>query len=150
MLPTAEDLCAAYEIRFRQSSLESKGDEACTPFGPIMYGRDLPPDERQLVLYHGVAHRLLPLIGRDCRPTEVYAWLMALELAVPRDILRAVGVMRFLEVRTDIPKWAVEFVARIHGIVIPTRSMICRAPNWEDEEPTSSWCGRRSDKDRDK
>src|SRR5690242_20127474 len=54
----ASDFCAALEIRFRQSLLPSTAREVCRREGVILYGHDLAVDERELLLLHGVAHRL--------------------------------------------------------------------------------------------
>src|SRR5258706_11453208 len=74
----AQDFCAALDIRFRQSLLPSTSIDLCCRGGLILYGNDLQIEEREIVLLHGVAHRLLPL---RLRPVEFFAWLLALELA---------------------------------------------------------------------
>jgi hypothetical protein len=115
----ASDFCAALDIRFRQALLPSTPTDTCRIDGPLLYGNDLKAEERELVLLHGVAHRLLP---SRLRPVEFFAWLLTLELAVPRELLAYLGFVRFVEHHEHVPLWAIELVASLHEIRIPLHS----------------------------
>jgi hypothetical protein len=117
--PRASDFCAALDLRFRQSLLPIASGGICRGGGLILYGPDLNPKDRELVLLHGVAHRLL---DARHRPVEFFAWLLSLELAVPRLLLRELGFDPFVERHEHIPPWAIEFVASLHEIRLPLRS----------------------------
>jgi hypothetical protein len=137
-VPKAMDFCAALHMRFRQSLLSHDSSNVCAASGPILYGNDLLPDEREIVLLHGIAHRLLTARHR---PVEFFAWLLALELLVPYELLSYLGFDNFVEQHSHVPLWAVEFVANIHDISVPLRSEPCRL---EEVGPDSSTNSRRS------
>jgi hypothetical protein len=118
-LARASDFCAALRIRFRQSLLPSAPGDSCRLDGLIFYGRDLQVAEREMVLLHGVAHRLL---GAQHRPVEFFAWLLALELAVPRELLSHLGFDRFVEHHGHVPVWSIELVALLYEIRLPLAS----------------------------
>lgn len=115
----ATDFCTSLDIRFRQSLLPAATNDACRSEGLILYGNDLRSDERELVLLHGVAHRLIP---PRFRPLEFFAWLLALELAVPRDLVTYLGFDRFVEHHSHLPLWAIAFVASLYEIRMPLHS----------------------------
>src|SRR5260221_13749048 len=135
-MPRATDFCAALGMRFRQSLLSHASSNVCAANGPILYGNDLLPDEREIVLLHGIAHRLLTVRHR---PVEFYAWLLTLELLVPSELLSYIGFDRFVEHHPHAPSWAVELVANLHEIRVPLRSEPCRL---EDVGPDSSTSSR--------
>src|SRR5258708_11477003 len=131
----ASDFCAAFDIRFRQSFLASAPGDTCRADGLIVYGNDLPSDEREIVLLHGVAHRLL---STRHRPVEFFGWLLTVELAVPRDLLLGLGFARFVEHHPHLPPWAIEFAASLHEIRVPLRSELCLCEEVAPDSATGS------------
>jgi hypothetical protein len=109
----ASDFCAALGIRFRQSLLPSGSADMCRDRGIVLYGSDVDEVERELLLFHGLAHRLLPA---RLRPVEFFTWLLVLELAVPRELLVSLGTARFVQHHPGLPLWMIEQVARMHGV----------------------------------
>jgi hypothetical protein len=115
----ASDFCAALDLRCRQSLLPSTATDVCRGDGLILYGNDLDLVDREMVLLHGIAHRVL---APRHRPVEFFAWLLTLELAVPRELLTHLGFGRFVEQHEHLPLWAIELVASLYEIRLPLQS----------------------------